>query len=396
MDPLQVQMPPCAAASEGELAWPNQVSVTSERRERLGTLAKGLGRTKSLFSMESVGSSLSATSSESDCVEIENLPSAFGRDLRDALPDPLDPRFDGTTRKAMEPYLRAARMKREKSRRKDGLNLASHIATSMGVPYTALRAERAFLFDEHTYPLNASLTQALHVSDLSKIHVEAPDNVLSRLVDTGNRIGFQRDYDNFVTSFCIPLLHSFAISKKAFHSSSSDRIVYRYQAFPTIHISQPGGDAQEPKCYGSDGFSIGSLVFHIPLTSSTGASALYTESHPGREDWHPLSAKSFGLGHLFDGARCLHFNMENATDRTCVSIDFCVSIYRRGFTGDSDDGLCTRSMLADKFSEAGPGFYDEAEIHVGALATPGRDIVRKKSKTTLLAPDARNGYPFNA
>ena len=111
---------------------------------------------------------------------------------------------------------------------------------------------------------------------------------------------------------------------------------------------------------------------------------MYTESHPGREDWHPLRTKSVELGFSFDGARCLHFTLENTTDQTRVSLDFRIAIYRDNGTssprihdsntmmrhtiqqagfgeGDAEeeidvhDTLCNRRMLKDIYSKS-PGY----------------------------------------
>jgi hypothetical protein len=133
----------------------------------------------------------------------------------------------------------------------------------------------------------------------------------------------------------------------------------------------------------------------VPLTASFGTNALYAESHPGKEDWHPLIAKSVGLGFIFDGARCLNFNMENTTDSTSVALDFVVSIYGDGGRQDYVDGdsLCNRTILEDRFSVEGPGFYDEAVIHIG-LGGPQWQTVAKKYGKYLLDPDHRVGFPF--
>jgi hypothetical protein len=153
---------------------------------------------------------------------------------------------------------------------------------------------------------------------------------------------------------------------------------------------------------------VGYLHFHVPLTPSFGTNALYTESFPGKEDWHPLTAKSVGLGYVFDGARCIHFNMENTTDSTLVALDFVIAMYsddsspfddditRTGFfRAASGDELCHRRLLEDHYSLAGPGFYDEAVIDVG-LNGKSWQIVAKKRGGRLLDPDERVGFPFES
>jgi hypothetical protein len=144
------------------------------------------------------------------------------------------------------------------------------------------------------------------------------------------------------------------------------------------------------------GHSIGNLNFHIPLTPAFGTNALFTESHPGREDWHPLSTKSVGLGYLFDGARCLHFTLENTTEATRVSLDFRIAMYREDLSHSGvDGGLCGKIMLEDRFSTTGPGYYDEASIDIGVTNSFfSGSMVAQKYSHHLFDPDCRVGIPF--
>ena len=327
------------------------------------------------------------------------------------------PAFDGTTRKAMEPYLRLARMRREKTRNATHLKVDACIASSVGVPYTVLRKERPFLFDANTHPLHELLAKALHVRDLSLIHEESSPSahgttsLLAPLLEPRQRYAFHAAYDTFVRSHCIPLLHELAMSKRLFHTTTpSNCITYRYQAFPNIEINQPTafvaaedqGTHKEPSCDVADGHSIGCLKFHVPLTPSFGTNALYTESHPGREDWHPLSVKSVGLGYIFDGARCLHFSLDNTTHHASrVSLEFRVLMYcnkksKSRLDGDSscsimDDGVFTPpELVPDALSRAGPGYYNETFPDWTTYADHDDSNHRP-----LWTPDARCGAPFD-
>jgi hypothetical protein len=334
------------------------------------------------------------------------------------------PVFDAGLRKVMEPYLRQARCERERARCRSqhnagsGADVHASIANSVGVPYTCLRHERPFLFNDHTFPLHSILAQALGVADLSQLHLhqhhEADIDVLLKpLFDRQRRRPFHLAYHNFVTSFCIPLLHSLAISKKLFHTASAtcDYVTYRYQAFPRICISQPGscgggtssgGGDGAPHCAMARGHAVGCLFFHVPLTPSLDTAALHVESHPGRENWHALEAKSVGLGYLYDGARCLQFETTNTTSSTRVSLEFSVLIYRESsitsppptFSQLKED-LCTLDTLEDAFSQAGPGYYEEAVIDLTRNFYPSgcMDAVHRKNRS-LVDPDYRVGPPF--
>jgi len=370
--------------------------------------AKGLGmnRTKSLFAMVSGNLSLSASDCNSSIADSSACSEEEGRDSTPGTPFPLLEvgfvpalrRFTGESvlapdfhsselRKAMEPHLRKARLQREQSRSTRHHNCAASIASSMGVPYTALRQERPFLFDEHTFPLHTVLADTLNVKDLSQVHTIDESVLLTPLLNREKRHTFHAAYDGFVTSFCVPLLHSMAISKKILQHSATERVMYRYQAFPTIQISRPGESAiSSPTCDSIEGHSVGCLTFHIPLTPSEGTNAMFIESHPGKEDWHPLRAKSVGLGYLIDGARCLQFDLENTTSYSRVSLMFRILIHREQV---QDGSLCPIALLRDKFSTTGGTYYDEAVIDARRT-----HAVVKAHHDGLLPPDPQVGFPF--
>eukprot|EP00563_Minutocellus_polymorphus_P000832 CAMPEP_0181031544 /NCGR_PEP_ID=MMETSP1070-20121207/6287_1 /TAXON_ID=265543 /ORGANISM="Minutocellus polymorphus, Strain NH13" /LENGTH=709 /DNA_ID=CAMNT_0023108925 /DNA_START=217 /DNA_END=2346 /DNA_ORIENTATION=+ len=342
----------------------------------------------------------------------------FGAAVRRSTNDaPDEPNFDDANlRSIMEPHLAKARLKREQGLRQifnDGVRegrplLATpSISNNVGVPYPAIRAERPFLYDTDTFPLDRLLADIIGVGDLSLVHEHAIKEkrmLLFPLLDKSNRERLHACYQNFVTKFVIPLLHSIALSQNIFQTTSGDEasssITYRFQQFPCIRIVRPGEFSIGPHSDIAYGHSIGNINFHIPLTPSFGTNALFTESHPGKEDWHPLRSKSPGLGYVFDGARCLHFALENTTDRTRASIDFRIAITRckNGVPIDEqqiDDALCSAGILDDRFSSEGPGYYEEARIN---MATAGPVVVKKnsllKGQDVLTPPDRRVGFPF--
>jgi hypothetical protein len=125
------------------------------------------------------------------------------------------------------------------------------------------------------------------------------------------------------------------------------------------------------------------------LTATFGTNAIYTESRPGREDWHPLQTKSPGLGFQYDGARCLHFALKNETDITRVSLNFRIAITRASadVAYDPDDQLCCPELLKDKFSLDNPGFYDEVVVNVGDVPRsflPGPLAVKRKGGISVV------------
>lgn len=372
-----------------------------------------------------------------------SLTNYFGHDINkytNGSPDA--PVFDSALRNFIEPHINKARKTRDERRRVilakmgvqahtiDGISIASNAF----VPYPALRNERPFLFDVETHPLHRILADTIGVQDLSRLHehpVKKKKDLLRPLLDERKRRAFHECYDNFVQTFCIPLVHSIAITKKMMSDitidTNSDNICYRYQAFPCIRVIRPGEFSIGPHCDMSYGHSMGNINFHIPLTPTYGTNCVFTESHPGKEDWHPLKTKSVGLGYVFDGARCLHFTLENTTQSTRVSLDFRIAIYRdrkNGMGGlprsmsnasmmmrhtilanrkhseddeedrDLRDGLCCQKMLQDNYSET-PGYYDEAFIDVGINTMNYAGPVVHKRNYKLLQPDKRVGFPFS-
>lgn len=342
------------------------------------------------------------------------------------------PNFDKSLREVMESHIRKARLNRESCQKqlleKIGLKKvvgSNQKATDLIIPYPILRNERAFLFDIETYPLHKILCKTLHIKDLSLLHeheIKDKKTLLEPLLSKNLRRPFHECYDNFVTNFCIPLLHSIAMRENVLNTNRSSSnshhqtICYRYQAFPCIRVIRPGDFSIGPHCDMAYGHSLGNINFHIPLTPTYGTNSLYTESHPRREDWHPLTAKSVGLGYAFDGARSIHFSLENTTKHTRVSLDFRIAISRKNLgperlpkerrindtkrKDEKDDGLlCGADMLEDRFS-AVSGYYDEAYVDVGNMEvfhyapSPVYKKVTKDGKAKLIDPDRRVGFPF--
>lgn len=391
-------------------------------------------------------SSLQPVLSTSTPSKSVNMKQKFGETIRKATNSSPEIQFDSTLRKAIEEFIAKGRRIREERRqelfqrmRSDHFNSTLPTASDIGVPYPSLRKERSFLYDEESYPLDKLLRDLLGVSDLSLIHEDEEQDkkrIMHPLLNRASRQAFHECYDNFVTSFCIPLLHSLAMMENIFNDNTSSNrsknnlhgqsISYRYQAFPCIRIMRPGEFSIGPHCDMAYGHSIGNINFHIPLTPTYGTNALYTESRPGREDWHPLTTKSVGMGFVFDGARCLHYSLENTTCHTRVSIDFRVAISRKqvpiprnnltnttnkmkkmfseGNDEDMDQDcgfnstLCSDLVLRDNFSLF-PGYYDEAYLDSSSATVPGKpysipgSVVQKTSKR-LMDPDKRVGFPF--
>jgi hypothetical protein len=421
-------------------------TTTSSNTTNMTMMQKAMGRSKTFYSLQTSQESLasSSTTGSSSCTTEESSssprrggdhhqhhvdhhphkfncpppgssPSAFRADLLRAVRDfssgdkndPTGTESFTLLRQAIEPHLRQARLARERARSVHHHNNSTStsmssmiIGSTLGVPYPALRAERRFLYCPHSFQLHEVLASVLGLEDLTQAHLVDETDLLLPLLRREQRVRFQAVYDSFVLSVCLPMLHSMALSAQIFqyhhHNDGEDnhnheRVTYRYQAFPTIHVSRPEQRSapqlpchEVPTCDTILGHGLGCLTFHVPLTPCGAANSLYTETRPGREDWHPLDTKAIGLGYLHDGARCLSFYLPNTSHQCAVSLTFRVQIQM--FPNDA------ASSSHDVFSCSGPGYYEEAVVNL----QPGNDaaISKTSGEGRFLSPDYRNGYPF--
>ena len=215
-----------------------------------------------------------ATSLSRETVHAAERGNWFGAAVREGTGDsPDEPNFDDANLRAiMEPHVAKARLKREQGlreifndyRMREGRPLTSPSASShVGVPYPAIRAERPFLYDVDTFPLDRLLAEIIGQDDLSLIHehsIQDKRMLLSPILDEAKRQRFHACYQNFVMTFAIPLLHSIALSQNIFSTTSneaSSSITYRFQQFPCIRIVRPGEFSIGPHCDIAYGHSIG-------------------------------------------------------------------------------------------------------------------------------------------
>jgi ectoine hydroxylase-related dioxygenase (phytanoyl-CoA dioxygenase family) len=120
-----------------------------------------------------------------------------------------------------------------------------------------------------------------------------------------------------------------------------------YQRPPTVRVHCPGHvapiglhcDADYPKHEG------GEINVWVPLTRSYGSNALWLESAPGSGDFAPVELP-YGSALVFNGCRCRHYAMPNATGATRVSFDLRAipaEVWRDDYNrkiGDYDASVC--------------------------------------------------------
>eukprot|EP00667_Euglena_gracilis_P018428 EG_transcript_19563 len=98
-----------------------------------------------------------------------------------------------------------------------------------------------------------------------------------------------------------------------------------FQAEPALRCVMPGTHTPTPLHRDVDYLHCPSEVnFWVPVTAVAGNRSLYSESEPGRQDFHSFDV---GPGQVvqFWGNQCEHYTLPNDTDTTRVSFDFRVT-----------------------------------------------------------------------
>ena len=281
--------------------------------------------------------------------------------------------FTAELRAAMEPHIQKARLAR---------NAAAAAAASSGaedIP-TGLRGEAVIAYDAAAHPLGEELAIALGVAagmpaaattDMRMLHTvlggaKGKHAATARLRCADARAGFVQAYDAFLARVVCP-----AVAAAVAAAGGAPPSVLRCQAFPCVRIIMPGEFSLAPHCDADRGFLPATVNIVVPLTKyelASGAAALHTETAPGSEDWHAVTA---GPGELlrFYGNRCLHWTAENTTTATRVSLDLRVAL------------LSAHALHTDAF---GTGYFAAYRCNDGVW----------ERAEALPLPDYRLGYPF--
>lgn len=266
-------------------------------------------------------------------------------------------------------------------------------------------------FDTHEFPLREVLLESCGLSpstDLSRLHDNdatttattttsssgVPSNKTNKLQllenltkqQHSNNNEFQTVYDNFVRKVCCPKLAEL-------WDCQGD--IY-YQCFPTLRIVQPGDFSIGPHCdvtYGLHPLTTNFYVLLTDLEAQESSAAMFLESKPGAEDWHPILGKYGEMVKHFPGGICAHWTTENNTDMTRVSLDlrlipgplYHVMVNGGGEKGGRDDvfrkteGYFSRCQLVNKQQDGDDNNHNKKQWErVGPL----------------LMPDARVGFPW--
>eukprot|EP00747_Dinoflagellata_sp_TGD_P091386 gnl/TRDRNA2_/TRDRNA2_165035_c0_seq1.p1 gnl/TRDRNA2_/TRDRNA2_165035_c0~~gnl/TRDRNA2_/TRDRNA2_165035_c0_seq1.p1 ORF type:complete len:448 (-),score=69.04 gnl/TRDRNA2_/TRDRNA2_165035_c0_seq1:36-1379(-) len=124
---------------------------------------------------------------------------------------------------------------------------------------------------------------------------------------------FLETYHGFIRDFVRPHL-------------AEDYVIY--EKSPNLRIHAAGSKSLTAPHKDEDHkHSCCELNFWLPLTAASGSASLWTESAPGRGDFHALHV-GYGDVVRFYGNQCLHFTHDNTTDTTRVSLDFRLVRFR--------------------------------------------------------------------
>jgi hypothetical protein len=110
---------------------------------------------------------------------------------------------------------------------------------------------------------------------------------------------------------------------------------YIVQKEPSFRIHIPnntalgkrGNEADEEKigfhCDGEYNHPSAEMNYMITITGQSDTNSCYTETEPGKEDYHPINIK-YGEVFRFYANQCRHFNKKNISEKTRISFDFRV------------------------------------------------------------------------
>lgn len=190
--------------------------------------------------------------------------------------------------------------------------------------------EHLIPYDHHTYDMQSIVRRIFGVEDLQQTHELLPPIPDQITFDEDTKTWFHRTYYNsphypeviamyerIVRDIIIPLY---------------GETEYAVQVDPSFRIHLPNntalgareddrGEAIGLHCDADYNHQPGEINFILPLTPMFGTNSVYTESSPGKGDYHSAEVP---LGNLycFYGNKCRHFNKQNATGVSRLSLDF--------------------------------------------------------------------------
>ena len=190
--------------------------------------------------------------------------------------------------------------------------------------------EHLIPYDTHTYDFQSIVRRIFEVDDLQKTHELLPSVTEQITFDDDTKTWFHKKYYSSATySELIKLYDRFVKEVILPRYSDSE---FAVQVDPSFRIHLPNNTALGVRENDSDdkigihcdadyNHQIGEINFILPLTPMFDTNSVYTESEPGKEDYHSINVP-IGNVFCFYGNKCRHYNMKNTTGVSRLSIDF--------------------------------------------------------------------------
>lgn len=203
---------------------------------------------------------------------------------------------------------------------------------------------KKFNYDIGEYDFKRLLTDLYQVQKLEHLHLELnkPYEVAEGVEGLGKdtdsefhtmfykkiRSGWKKFntlYVNFINKIVLPELKYKQI---VYQTSPSYRIQYPMsKAITTLHC-----DSDENHKH-----PLGEINVLIPITEMFDTTAIWSESEPNKGDFLPMNC-SYGQFYIWNGNECRHYNKQNKSEITRISMDFRILptvFYDQGYSKTS-------------------------------------------------------------
>eukprot|EP01120_Amphizonella_sp_Union-15-10_P013206 TRINITY_DN6103_c0_g1_i1.p1 TRINITY_DN6103_c0_g1~~TRINITY_DN6103_c0_g1_i1.p1 ORF type:complete len:220 (+),score=19.42 TRINITY_DN6103_c0_g1_i1:96-755(+) len=189
--------------------------------------------------------------------------------------------------------------------------------------FEELTKEQKFTYDTTKYDFRGIVRKMMDYEDLEQVHKLDPQSTKPGLVEfksDQSTIFHRKFYQSEYFEDFLKLYWKFLEEIVAPMFAEKELV---YQKRPTFRIHLPNNVAVGTKHCDSDlNHPDGEINFWIPFTRVIGNNGFYTESEPGKGDFHPISPMEYGQMLRFYGSKCIHYNEINDVGCSRLSVDF--------------------------------------------------------------------------
>ena len=215
-----------------------------------------------------------------------------------------------------------------------------------------LHTEEIYAYPTDKYPFAETMKKVLCVPDnvaLDSIHsiVKGSDHWEQIRFENDTSTDFHKKYyQSAHYQEFVSLYHRF-LQEYLLPNLVDSETEYIVQKEPSFRIHLPNNTALGARDSDTDSDIIGihcdadynhpanETNFILTLTGQSNTNSCYTESEPGKGDFHPLNFP-YGTIQKFNGNKCRHFNRKNISDSTRISCDFRVIPASQFVESDND------------------------------------------------------------